>query len=87
MSGTFQRPGRSSCCLAAPRRHLQPVTNGAKTTCNPRFCCRREVGTAYDTQSKYMIAFYKRYLEDDERYDDVPNAAPDMALSKYEHKP
>jgi hypothetical protein len=30
-----------------------------------------------------MIAFYKVYLEDDMRYLDVLNAAPDAALSMY----
>jgi hypothetical protein len=49
------------------------------------FLTTNDLGKAYDVQSKYMIAFYKRYLEDDKRYDEVRNAAMDMALSKYEH--
>lgn len=51
------------------------------------FLTTNDLGTAYDVQSKYMIAFYKRYLEDDLRYDDVLKAMPDKALSKYEHSP
>lgn len=40
-------------------------------------------GSAYDEQSKYMIAFYKVYLEDDTRYLEVLNAPADPALSDY----
>jgi hypothetical protein len=47
------------------------------------FLTTNDLGTAYDAQSKYMIAFYKVYLEDDMRYLDVLNAAPDAALSMY----
>ena len=49
------------------------------------FLTTNDLGTAYDVQSRYMIAFYKAYLEDDMRYLEVLNAAPDKALSKYEH--
>lgn len=42
-------------------------------------------GTNYDVQSKYIIAFYKVYLEDDMRYLDVLNAPMDKELSKYMH--
>lgn len=47
------------------------------------FLTTNDLGTAYDAQSKYMIAFYKVYLEDDLRYLDVLNAPPDAALSMY----
>jgi dienelactone hydrolase len=48
------------------------------------FLTTNDLGTAYDGQSKYMIAFYKVYLEDDMRYLDVLNAPADMELSAYE---
>lgn len=44
-------------------------------------------GTNYDTQSKYIIAFAKTYLDGDDRYLKVLNAAKDAALSAYEHVP
>jgi dienelactone hydrolase len=47
------------------------------------FLTTNDLGTAYDVQSKYMIAFYKVYLEDDMRYLDVLNASADAALSMY----
>jgi hypothetical protein len=47
------------------------------------FLTTNDLGTAYDGQSKYMIAFYKRYLEDDTRYDEILNAAADPELSQY----
>jgi dienelactone hydrolase len=49
------------------------------------FLTTNDLGTAYDVQSKYMIAFYKTYLDGDMRYLDVLNAPMDKALSKYEH--
>ncbi|MDD9968770.1 MAG: hypothetical protein OXR73_21195 [Myxococcales bacterium] len=42
-------------------------------------------GSHYDVQSRYMIAFYKLYLEDDERYREILDAAADPALSEYLH--
>jgi predicted dienelactone hydrolase len=48
------------------------------------FLTTNDLGTAYDAQSKYIVAFYKAYLEDDTRYLDVLNAPKDAALSKYE---
>jgi hypothetical protein len=42
------------------------------------------LGSNYAVQSKYMIAFYKVYLEDDMRYLDVLNAPADGELSRYE---
>ena len=39
------------------------------------FLTTNDLGTAYDGQSKYMIAFYKVYLEDDMRYLDDPERA------------
>jgi hypothetical protein len=42
-------------------------------------------GTNYEVQSKYMIAFFKVYLEDDMRYMDVLNGMMDKELSKYMH--
>jgi dienelactone hydrolase len=47
------------------------------------FLTTNDLGTAYDEQSKYMVAFYKVYLEDDMRYLDVLNAPMDPALSQY----
>lgn len=44
-------------------------------------------GSNYEGQSKYMIAFYKVYLEDDMRYLDILNAAPPSELSDYRHAP
>lgn len=44
-------------------------------------------GSNYEGQSKYMIAFYKVYLEDDMRYLDVLNAAAASELSDYRHTP
>jgi len=41
-------------------------------------------GSNYEGQSKYMIAFYKVYLEDDMRYLEILNAAPAAELSRYE---
>ncbi|MDD9970577.1 MAG: hypothetical protein OXR73_30350 [Myxococcales bacterium] len=42
------------------------------------------LGSHYDVQSKYMIAFYKLYLEDDERYIDVlEGGSSDAALSEF----
>jgi dienelactone hydrolase len=49
------------------------------------FLTTNDLGTAYDVQSKYMIAFYKTYLDGDMRYLDVLNGPMDTALSKYEH--
>ncbi len=40
-------------------------------------------GSNYEGQSKYMIAFYKVYLEDDMRYLDVLNAPMDGERSEY----
>lgn len=51
------------------------------------FLTTNDLGTAYDVQSKYMIAFYKVYLEDDMRYMSVLTGPPDMALSAYKHSP
>ena len=51
------------------------------------FLTTNDLGTAYDVQSRYMIAFYKRYLEDDPRYQSVLDAMADPALSMYEHSP
>ena len=51
------------------------------------FLTTNDLGTAYDAQSKYMIAFYKVYLEDDMRYMSVLTGPPDMALSAYMHSP
>ena len=51
------------------------------------FLTTNDLGTAYDTQSKYMVAFYKVYLEDDMRYMSVLTGPPDMALSAYKHSP
>jgi dienelactone hydrolase len=48
------------------------------------FLTTGNLGSAYDVQSKYMVAFYKVYLEGDMRYMDTLNAMPDPALSKYE---
>ncbi len=47
------------------------------------FLTTNDLGTSYDGQSKYMIAFYKVYLEDDMRYLDVLNAPMDAELSMY----
>jgi dienelactone hydrolase len=47
------------------------------------FLTTNDLGTAYDGQSKYMIAFYKVYLEDDMRYLDVLNGPMDPELSQY----
>lgn len=47
------------------------------------FLTTNDLGTAYDGQSKYMIAFYKVYLEDDMRYLDVLNGPMDAELSQY----
>lgn len=44
-------------------------------------------GTDYDGQSKYMIAFYKVYLEDDMRYMSVLTGPADKELSTYKHSP
>jgi hypothetical protein len=41
-------------------------------------------GSNYEGQSKYMIAFYKVYLEDDMRYLEFLNAPPAAELSRYE---
>jgi dienelactone hydrolase len=41
-------------------------------------------GSNYDGQSKYMIAFYKVYLEDDMRYREFLDAAPAAELSRYD---
>jgi dienelactone hydrolase len=47
------------------------------------FLTTNDLGTSYDGQSKYMLAFYKIHLEDDMRYRDVLNATMDMELSMY----
>jgi hypothetical protein len=47
------------------------------------FLTTNDLGTADDGQSKYMIAFYKVYLEDDMRYLDVLNGPMDAELSQY----
>lgn len=47
------------------------------------FLTTNDLGMSYDGQSKYMIAFYKRYLEDDTRYDEILNAPADAELSQY----
>jgi pimeloyl-ACP methyl ester carboxylesterase len=44
-------------------------------------------GSNYDVQSKYVIAFAKTYLDDDDRYLAVLNAEKDPSLSAYEHVP
>lgn len=48
------------------------------------FLTSNDLGTHYDGQSKYMIAFYKAYLEDDQRYLEVLNAPKGSELSRYE---
>jgi len=40
-----------------------------------------------DGQARYMIAFYKAYLENDERYLALLQAPKESYLSKYEHTP
>jgi hypothetical protein len=47
------------------------------------FLTTNDLGTAYDVQSKYMVAFYKTYLDGDMRYLDVLNAPMDPAVSSY----
>ena len=47
------------------------------------FLTTNDLGTSYDGQSKYMLAFYKIHLEDDMRYRDVLNAPMDKELSMY----
>jgi dienelactone hydrolase len=47
------------------------------------FLTTNDLGTAYDSQSKYMLAFYKIHLEDDMRYRDVLTAPADKELSMY----
>jgi dienelactone hydrolase len=47
------------------------------------FLTTNDLGTSYDGQSKYMLAFYKIHLEDDMRYRDVLTAAMDKELSMY----
>jgi hypothetical protein len=44
-------------------------------------------GSNYDGQSKYMIAFYKAYLEDDERYLAILNEPKPAELSSYLKSP
>jgi hypothetical protein len=77
-------PGRAS-----PRSWRRPRSSRPKYYVEfagaDHFLTTNDLGTAYDAQSKYMIAFYKRLLEDDTRYDELLNAGPDKALSKYEH--
>jgi len=51
------------------------------------FLTSNSSGSNYDGQSKYMIAFYKRYLEDDQRYTAILNAPKPAELSRYEHTP
>ena len=48
------------------------------------FLTSNDLGTHHDGQSKYMIAFYKTYLEDDQRYLEVLNAPKGSDLSRYE---
>jgi predicted dienelactone hydrolase len=59
----------------------------AEFTGASHFLTTNDLGTAYDVQSKYMIAFYKVYLEDDMRYMSVLTAAADPKLSAYKHAP
>jgi hypothetical protein len=40
-------------------------------------------GSNYEGQSKYMIAFYKVYLEDDMRYLEFLDAPAESELSEY----
>ena len=47
------------------------------------FLTTNDLGTDYDGQSKYMIAFYKVYLEDDMRYEQFLTAPADPELSMY----
>jgi predicted dienelactone hydrolase len=49
------------------------------------FLTTGDQGTNYGVQSKYIIAFFKAYAEDDTRYMDVLNAPMDKELSDYEH--
>jgi triacylglycerol lipase len=51
------------------------------------FLSSGDLGTNYDTQSTYLIAFYKVYLEDDMRYMSILTGMPDPALSQYMHNP
>ena len=51
------------------------------------FLTTPDLGSDQDGQSKYMIAFYKVYLEDDMRYMSVLTGPPDMELSAYKHSP
>ena len=51
------------------------------------FLTTPDLGSDQDGQSKYMIAFYKVYLEDDQRYMSVLTGPPDMELSAYKHSP
>ena len=51
------------------------------------FLTTPDLGSDQDGQSKYMIAFYKVYLEDDLRYMSVLTGPPDMELSAYKHSP
>lgn len=59
----------------------------AEFTGASHFLTTNDLGTAYDVQSKYMIAFYKVYLEDDMRYMSVLTGAADPKLSAYKHAP
>jgi hypothetical protein len=47
------------------------------------FLSAGDLGSNYDVQSKYLVAFYKVYLEDDMRYLDVLNGPMDAMLSSY----
>ena len=44
-------------------------------------------GSNYDGQSRYMIAFYKAYLEDDKRYLEILNAPKPAEVSTYTKSP
>ena len=60
-------------------KYYVEVANASHTMSMP------QRGSHYDVQSKYMIAFYKAYLEDDDRYLEILEAgSSDSALSEFQ---
>ena len=44
-------------------------------------------GSNYEGQSRYMVAFYKAFLEDDKRYLEILNAPKDAEVSRLDRSP
>jgi hypothetical protein len=81
--GNSSADGIAGAAGAPPQLSMPSMMAGSSAGLAPN----NQSSANYEGQSKYMIAFYKAYLEDDMRYLDILNAAAASELSDYRHTP